>query len=662
MRKYVKVIAGKNWQGQNFEHELEPLTAVVGRNRSGKSTIPNALRVALLGYDPTVGNKPGKTFGFIGNPSGAAEGRLDLKLSDGTWTKHVWRSTKGKIEYTAPEAPVKIPPVLLDLQKEFFGKSGPAQADLIFSKMDLEALGFTCEAVTARLKGDVKVETPTKETEAALKLIVEDVESLDQERAEFGWTYPLWMQKVVEGVTERRDAAKETLENMAGTIQGTAQLKAGEEIAEPFSKAELDAAREKLQALATKQKEYAAAVEKYQQRGRMYNAFRTALETVPDYTGAIAELEKEIAELDAKLAEFKEPERTLLQGKEQESNWLVEQVTELKTRIDLKGEEIKKLEAQLKIDKQSKCCPRCASKGTGWKKSLTRDAEVIKNEKAALAQLEKDHAERTKQKAKADEWFAKLEEDRGAQRGREILRRNRANEVERLKRESSKVKVQIPAGESFIEQTFEVAVARDRLKALTEEAPEPSREGVPTNEEVVAQRDRVVKLEEAERASIRSQGDKLRMAEAQAKHDTAAAEHEVAKLALAVLKTIKADMMEKAFGGFMAKVNQFTKDFFPALTYRDGEIGYFNGAAWVGWEFLCGTEKMLASIGLAVALAEEAPVRIVVIDEWLRDGETRVAVLARLKHLIEADIIDQAIFLDTDLHRLEAFGFKVVAV
>lgn len=662
MRKTVSVIAGRNWQGSTFEHELKPLTAIVGANMSGKSTRVNALRVGLLGYSPSVGNKPSLTAGFLGNPDGCTEAGVDLKLSDGSWTKHRWKIVKGKVEYTGPEAPIKLPPVLLDLQKTFLSISGPAQANMIFSKMDVEAMGFTCEGVTARLKSDVKVKEPTKESEAALRLIVDDVEALDSERLEHSWTWPLWMEKVVEGITLRKDDAESTLENMAGLIQGTAQLKAGEEMKKPFDRAELDRARTRNAEMVAAVNKFKSDWENYRGRGRMKMALANALETVPDNTEAIKVLREENGAIERELATFKEPSEDTLKGKTQERDWLAEQVTELKTRIDLKGEEIKTLEAALSADKKKKCCPRCGSKGTGWKKSLTEDAAKIDAAKAELKKMEKDHTERVAQKEKADAWFTDLETKRSSQRGGERLARENSRKIETLEAAMRSVKVKVPMGESFMEQTMNVADVRAQLSALNETAPEPTADGVPTDEEVAAQKKLVEELEQAERDHIQSEGDKLRSAEASAKHATAEAEAEVATLALKTLKAVKAEMMEKAFGGFMQRVNLFATGIMQPLTYRDGEIGYFRGAAWVGWEFLSGTEKMLASIGLAVALAQESPLRIVFVDEWLRDTATRALVLTKLAKLVCDDVIDQAVFLDTDKAGLETAGYHVIEV
>lgn len=662
-RKHVKILAAKNWQGSTFEKNFKPLTAIVGPNMGGKSTYTNALRVALLGYSPTVGNKLGLTFGFIGNPDGCDGGYVSAKFSDGTWQQHTWKLNRGKIEYKGPESPMKIPPVLLDLQKEFFGKSGPQQANIVFQKMDLEALGFTCEAVTAKLKTDVKVEAPTKETESALGLIVDDVEALDSERLENSWTWPYWMEKVVESIILRRDAAKATLENMTGVIQGTAQLKAADALKAPFDPKELADQRAKLAELVAAAKNFQSAKQESDRRGRFKTGLVKALAEVPDYTDAIKALEADITQIQNELSTFTEPSPEIEEGKTKERDWLAEQVTELKTRIQLKSEEIKKLEAQLSADKKSKCCPRCASKGTGWKKTLERDAAAIDNEKKGLATLEKDYSERVTQKENIDAWFTDLENKRASQRGGQRLANKKREGLDGLIKAMGKCRVNVPMGESFMEKSFTVEEAKAQLKALEEVFPEPSADTVPTPETIDAQRAKVEELEQAERDHLKGESDKLRAAEAQKEHDTAKAEHEVAAKAFAVLKTIKADMMEQAFGGFMKRVNLFTDGIMKApLTFRDGEIGYFRGAAWVGWEFLSGTEKMLASIGLAVALAQESPLRIVFVDEWLRDHATRALVLSRLSKLVCDDVIDQAVFLDTDRGGLETAGFHVIEV
>jgi hypothetical protein len=169
-----------------------------------------------------------------------------------------------------------------------------------------------------------------------------------------------------------------------------------------------------------------------------------------------------------------------------------------------------------------------------------------------------------------------------------------------------------------------------------------------------------------ERSHSAQHSDALRAEEGRAKHAEAAAVKQVAVKAGAVMQALKAEMMDKAFAGFLEKVNRFCLGMFEnnkqGVGWRDGEIGYLRGATWISLDHFSGTEEMLTYLGLSIALAEESPCRIVFVDEWLRDSDMRRKVANRLCELQKGGHIDQVVIIDTEQDGYTDAGFKVVMI
>src|SRR4051812_9855452 len=227
---HLKKLSGSNWKGGNFNLALGLLNIITGENQVGKSAIAEAVRVALLGYSPEHGKKTADTFGFAGAKLGASSMELVGLLSDGRPIMHKWKQgKKGAVKYDG-ENPLELPPVLLDIN-DYLERSGPDKVRFIFNRLDLAGLGFGLDRMVARLKREVKVETPTEVSEAALGQLVDDITELDEVRGDVGQSLQEWMDAVIEKIKKNRDEAQAIVESMTGTITGTSAMAAGENAA-----------------------------------------------------------------------------------------------------------------------------------------------------------------------------------------------------------------------------------------------------------------------------------------------------------------------------------------------------------------------------------------------------------------------------------------------
>jgi hypothetical protein len=108
-------------------------------------------------------------------------------------------------------------------------------------------------------------------------------------------------------------------------------------------------------------------------------------------------------------------------------------------------------------------------------------------------------------------------------------------------------------------------------------------------------------------------------------------------------------MIDVAIKNLMATANLFTRCILKQpLDYRDGDIGYVEAGQWVSHECFSGTEEALAYAGLSVALAQSAPLKLVIIDELgiIDPPSLRRRIVDRMQELVTAGVIGQFIGAD----------------
>jgi hypothetical protein len=629
---YVKTIRATAFKGRSFEHELAPCTIIYGENCTGKTAVADALRILLLGYSPRHGSQNAKTWGFAGDPKGAISMSIHGELSDGLAISHGWSLHKGKLSHIYNPAEDQFPmiPTVAQDAREFLGLNGPAKVRFIFNQIDLPALGFTTQKVTARIKADVKVDAPDEDSEAALGQIIEDVEHLAGERDEYNWTYQEWVEKIILRIKEQKADADAVIADMAGTIQGLTQLRAQEGLAANVSvEKELAAAREKLQqAISRRQSLEKQSRDVTQAMDRREKIIKEA-ELLGDLSKEIADLEKNHADQITHLKKYlSDTPRLLAQVSPIDADVKMAEAITKQT-----GFEAKELAAKLEADLKRDACPYCKSKGKGWKTALK------KNVVDQIADLEKKQDEWAEKLASAKDQIAKLQTliDASKKRDAEIDQLRTANfeigtKLNEMKRRNEAFKL-AKARLEEMQQTFEQV------------APEAIESAAQAGREAQAA---VALLEDKERQRIAAMQDLKRAEEARQRHNQKRQETEVFRLALKTLAALQGEMMEAAFAGFMAKVNLFCDGILPGrLEYRDGEIGYFAGAAWVGINYFSGTEELLAFAGLSVALAGQSKIRLVMMDELGRvDRRRKQMIVARMLDLRDRGVIDQFIGID----------------
>ncbi len=239
----LKSISYTNLKGRSETVELGTANLVTGRNFSGKTTIIDALKLALLGYHPSLDKTPRGVFEL----SSGGELAVTATFDNGDALTRSWKAaTNGAIKSdqfsrskdgSVPRL-METPVVLLDAN-EYFGKSDRGKVEMIFA--------------SCKVKGALSSKQIADELASQF--------SVDQDHRA-GSTTQAFVEFALSSVERRRSEAAESVRRMRGTLQGLSTLKLSDEI-KPVKD-------DVLKVLERKQRELEAAQEKVNDAKRLH--------------------------------------------------------------------------------------------------------------------------------------------------------------------------------------------------------------------------------------------------------------------------------------------------------------------------------------------------------------------------------------------------------
>jgi AAA domain len=522
----IKRVDFRNLKGASDAVVLGPATLIYGPNLTGKTTITDAIKLALLGYHPALD----KTAAGIMELASGDDLMAGVLLDDKVYVGHVWTRAGGRIT-KRDQVPLDWPeqPVAVLDAAAYFGLSDRGKVEYLFRVSNVE--------------GSI---------DQTRKLLDTYGDALGAEIAQkVGVSAPLqkWLDGAVTVVEALRSEAAATAKRFQHTQQGTVQLSETENPPQDLpiqidtkTKA-LDEARRKLRDLEKTNREEIAKAGNSEKIGK-HTTTLTAAES------SRTELENERRTAEAK--------------------W--------KKVLERKG-----------------VCPMCGTDSKDWHKG----AEKMRDEQ--LKGIARRLTGATEQITATRSVVEALRKKATAAMSR--TRKKHANAIEALE--------------------LEVAELSQGLSDLNKQQ---YRYG-----EYVAERRKLTEARDAaETASKREaafRGIKLKLVEA------------------------KARLLEATFGPLLATVAIFTQKILKhPIEFREGELGYRLGDAWIPWRTFGGTEQAVAFTAFQAALAARAPVRVAILDELGRLDKTNKGQL--LKNVLTAlslGVIDQFIGIDTEL-------------
>ncbi len=269
-------------------------------------------------------------------------------------------------------------------------------------------------------------------------------------------------------------------------------------------------------------------------------------------------------------------------------------------RLNLELDRLRIQELELDV---TEVCPYCGAAGDGWKK--TKLAEITaKGEELDKAKEEEERLYRSIGQVR-------MASARAVQVIEETLRRHTelAAAVAGLKDEVANAERLLSRANGLSTEAASLAPDDPELETAAKMAELKLKKTVEDLGAIIARRNAVA----SRTAEVR------RLAQAELERDQAKEAQEVAKLAAEALRTFKAEVVAKVLVPLLESANSFFPEILPTpLAYHDEEIGTWRGAVWVAHKTFSGVEKALAYAAIQAALAAQAPVRIMLMDELAR--------------------------------------------
>lgn len=765
----LKSISAKGLVGQSFTHSLGPVTMIIGANATGKTARLRAIRLALLGYEPGVGEKSDRIFAL----SGADTMSVAVMMDDGKIIEREWRNVRGSIKSGVKgTGQLDIPVVLLD-PSEYFGLSSDKRAEYVFNRVKIDAEKFSLKALVKRLK---QLPTPTAAHHAAMTVCMNDLDFASQDTTS---TVQDQLQAELHSLTETMKVQRAALDRMTKTISGMTELdlKAAGELTESLPSlntkiaelekelSDLSLQRDRLERL--KAKIVGDPVQESIQLQTKINELEAKLENpvlLPDpseaYAGACADLAALKAQQGSASGKAYELQNTLARERDKDvkrRNWQAEilsyegqvsvipdlqrQIGELEPvvgryviqehkaqfvlqsaqvgvkaveeKIDAKQADIEALDKELTKFLASEACPTCGAHDDGWK-DVVKDQYAAKIEalKTQVEELEASYCQVQKESKKAKgqlltataqdkEHFTRQNALHSLQNrlGDALLAQTKVDRLksaiealgpiqdyseaiaqceQNLKELGEKV-VQAEAKVAELEKAkaehqeqqtqqskyrHDIWLLKTDLASLGSVIAEMKELGVTDAESlqgrihcllvVVADntqalRDCRARLEKA----LATQQDIARHKAAEGERNKAEAELEVLKLVREEVKSFRNEMVQAAWGPILERANAIAAPILKTpLGIRDNQLGRWGDDRQVNWidtSTFSGTEQAVTYAALSIALAQDSPFKLCLVDEMTRmDEANKTAFIASILQLQRDGVIDQFIGVDTD--------------
>lgn len=619
----LKSLSCRNFTGTNFDTYFAPISIITGDNGAGKTAIPTAIRLLLTGsLPPPIGVKG--IYRYAGNPNQPGEMSISGEMDNGRKVGLKWvRNAKGSVSCEGGIPSDLVMPPLLANPKAFWSKTVAERIQTIFECCPNAGKNLG-ENIKARLS-EVQV-MPAKVREEVLAQVLT-------------WIGTLFKEATPQAVCARLlDYSKTNAKSASDEAKSAAVAITAIQLPAEKPKdagADLTKLRNELVLLRAGQENSAGAHTtgleqirlKLEAYSRKYQG--TPVEHLIEFLIA----EGQTVALDLRRLQVPPP----IDDANEELDSEQDEKADLADKLKLAAAQVQTLQAQIGNLEIATECPTCRSSRKDWKeKALKQMGDELTDAKAifsgltakkascdaSVLRLAKEVESISKARVAHTERKAELESEA------ETLDSDRRN-IEDLIREQARVQNKT----TDPELPAKIAALTTQVSVLDQQ------------QSLLAGYDRdMAQREKLESVLIQNQ-----------------ATAEVYKAVVKLVTEEQAKASESAFGAVLGVARHFTDGLLNSpLEFVEGDLGRRVSVqdrkragfiapieSWITHETFSDSEQRIAYIGFSVALAAEAPVKLVIIDELatLSDGR-KILFVDRLIQLVRKGIIDQAICIE----------------
>lgn len=634
-----------NVKGVPMRHfDFGPVTLIQGPNYTGKTAVAQAIRIGLLGYDPTLGKLASATYGL----ASGEKMEVKLELSGGATAHRTWEMKRGKL-VTGGDKEALTEPMMMDID-QYFSLTKQARIDYVMS-MAAEGGITNCDVMGALSDTAQKVAAEWTDDHAGQhaeisQQAIELLQGMEQEGAS--------QKDVVDTLlidwAERAKKTKAVIAQMAGATQ------AGDQLAEegPTYRDQTRAIGEKQAAIDLLSKSYGVTAERAAKRKKLEAALTAAKAAAvagknEDYLeGMRKDLTELKAEQKSNAGRLRETTAEKLQKEVQAANDAAKAANKTASDADQELYRIDNQIAHLRDSiksftelSQMKQCPHCGADKGHWKLQTYDYSADIQQRNADLSKCEES-------RTKWSEAIKGYTRDIVTAQEKVEAASKALSDWYDLRDRQNYISTRIAAIDT---EQANASHAANKVEALTAELEADGADTAEVLTQKVNEIQASIELAQGELRALQAQQNQYaRQCERKLTAERAAAERKKQEARLQVLvdaldemKLVKEKAANKQWGTFLKTINEFTADLLKfRVEFEDGEMGYRDGKRWVSHETFSGIEQALVYIGLGVALAAKSKIKIVVMDEMgILDSIHEWKVIERMRALVEAGTISQ---------------------
>mgnify|MGYP006921289966 CR=1 FL=1 len=663
----IKTLGGRNvkgWAGGRLE--LGAVNVIAGRNFAGKTAILEAVKLALIGRNPRLGNRPSDTFRMSGGPTMTVEAQFE---PTGSIIRR-WQTKKGgAVEVISDGTEFEIPPVLLDLN-EYLGLTGPQRSAFVFDRVPVE--GLTEESVAAEIgKLGAGELAGNEHAQAAVRDLLDDWAGVAEAAREGGRTVQVAIGEFLDRLKgSLSDAKKEETRARAAVAQMVGAVAAsGFGGIDPDAEAKLAAAHDdgrkaaeevaKIEAARKVREDWAARI------ASAKSGLDRAIAAAPGAEKRRAEVLVEIETAEAKVKALQgvilEVEGTLAAFDRDAEGKAIGDAADAKGRLaaeerarERKTMELVNVQADWQAMKAKPCCPTCGTEGEAFASAI--DSLF----RAKVGVIEKEIAEivvRRDEVARAYAVALKARDEVVEKANAHASETKRANALRAEVREAHAKLASLRGEEESLRRTVGAVEVARAVLAEAESHPVPPAHDAEALAAATLRASKARTSAEHWQGQVRALAAQRRDADRQQRATDDAnrwqATVEVTAAAAKALKAIREREADKVLRGIAGKVARFTDGILEGTpVFHEGEFGIVRGSRVVAHDLLSGTEQLVVYAALAVALAAGSPFRLVIMDELGRlDPIRAAAVVDRMHDLVRSGEVDQFLGVDVDAGR-----------
>jgi DNA repair exonuclease SbcCD ATPase subunit len=625
MIKRIQIIG---LRGKSFDLGLEPVTLIIGPNKSGKTTIADAMRWALLGYIPGMPAPPRGWAELVGN--GTTEVSVMLEDHSGSAMYRSMRLEKGAVRLDTSRAqPTAFMNVLTLDPGHFFGAPGPRRAQIVAeaSAGEFDWKAQVSEALWRWKFGDYK-------------------------------RWQDWIGQAIDGAKSERSQWADKKKTLGQTLRGLESIREIVVEDDAGKTEEVAKCQQRLGGLQEQMKAVEEQIDKIQHPAQntaqgALDAIRRALQEFLGRSHDEDTYTERLKDCEMKLDELKTAEeidaRTLAKWRSDLVK-LGNDVAIEESRILQLEQSLQTIEAKYAKLRKVKQCPTCGSTGKGLSEAL-----------------------KTAQKAETETQKAYLE---AAERARERVKLKHEDCNERVnnaqayldKRAEAEIELANLKDEARL---IDLWKEHDRLVAelKNETAPQYDIDGLQERKyeisceiEDAAEAAGVLQHALSELAYKRSQ--KRQLAEIEAQLEAAEQAWEQSNNAAGELEKLRERWTAMSLEPVLSRLTIFTEGIFEQPLSMDGtELGRMVGSRWVPLTQFSGSEQAVAVAGMTCALQGSGEHSIVLADELSSfDDEHLAKFLKNVGQAVKAGVLEQFIGFSTPRKSLEKVAGKNVLV